>query len=147
METINLRDFYPWYKKDKFAEVADEIAVELKADKRYNKSHERRIKRNKAQYSLDAEDGIETAAIHSAMTPDDVLALMERHCELCCALNSLPEIQGRRIEAHYILGKSKKEIAAAEGVSVSSVDESIRRGLQSMKNFLRNFENSPVKCP
>ena len=44
-----------------------------------------------------------------------------------------PEIQGRRIDAHIILGKSIKEIAEAEGVHEESVRQSIKRGLERMK--------------
>ena len=33
--TINLREFYPWYTHDEFVEVSDEVAAELRADKRY----------------------------------------------------------------------------------------------------------------
>ena len=49
------------------------------------------------------------------------------------ALTPLPEIPGRRIEAHIILGKSIKEIAEAEGVHEESVRQSIKRGLERMK--------------
>ncbi len=137
MAKINLRDFYPWYTHDEFVEVPDIIAAELFADRRYHKSHAQRIRRNKAFYSLDAGDGIEASAIVSSTdNPEAVLEMMERHCRICRALNSLPEIQGRRIDAHYLLGKSRKEIADAEGVSESSVNESIRRGLRAMKEIL-----------
>lgn len=51
------------------------------------------------------------------------------------ALNSLPEIQGRRIDAHIILGKSIKEIAEAEGVHEESIRQSIKRGLERMKKI------------
>jgi len=50
------------------------------------------------------------------------------------------DIQGRRVEAHYLLGKSQKEIAEAEGVVQSSVSESIKKGLAAMKKFLRKNE-------
>lgn len=141
MAIINLRDFYPWYTRDEYAEVPDVIAAELFADRRYHKAHERRIKRNKAQYSLDADDAIEVSAIgHNISSPEVVLEMMERHCRLCCALNSLPEIQGRRVEAHYVLGKSRKEIARNEGVSESSVNEAISKGLAAMKKYLRKFD-------
>ncbi len=137
MAKINLRDFYPWYTHDELVEVPDVIAEELFADRRYHKSHAQRIRRNKAFYSLDAGDGIEASAIVSSTdNPEAVLEMMERHCRICRALNSLPEIQGRRIDAHYILGKSRKEIADAEGVSESSVNESIRRGLRAMKEII-----------
>jgi len=65
---------------------------------------------------------------------------MERHCQLCQALNSLPEVQGRRIEAHYILGKTQREIARAEGVNERSVRRSIAHGLAEMKTFLKKFD-------
>ena len=60
-------------------------------------------------YSLDREDGIEAAAVacHSD-NPEYIFTMMERHCNLCQALNSLPESQGKRIEAHYLQGKSRK---------------------------------------
>ncbi len=64
---------------------------------------------------------------------------MEQYRRLCCALNHLPEAQGRRIDAHYLLGQSQTEIAAAEGVSVKAVSISIQRGLESMKKFWEKF--------
>jgi len=140
MATINLWEFYPWYTHDEFTDVPDAIAAELFADRRYQKAHERRVKRNKAQYSLDAEDGIESAAICSAHSPAAACEMMERHCNLCRALNSLPEIQGRRIDAHYLLGMSQSEIAEAEGVSKSAVSKAIEKGLAAMKKYLENFD-------
>ena len=137
MTTINLRDFYPWYTHDEYMELSDEIVDELFRDKRYRKAHERTIRRNKV-YSLDAEDGTEMSAIViSANSPDAILAMMERHCRLCRALNSLPEIQGRRIDAHYIQGMSQREIAETECVSEVAVHKSIQKGLQLMKKYLK----------
>lgn len=66
-------------------------------------------------------------------TPQELLERMELFIRLWNALNSLPEIQGRRIDAHIILGKSIKEIAEAEGVHEESVRQSIKRGLERMK--------------
>ena len=141
MATINLKDFYPWYTHDEFVDVPDVIAAELMAWRRYEQAHARRMRRNKDTYSLDEENGTnaEVYAVCGMLSPEVALDLMERHCRLCCALNSLPEIQGRRIEAHYLLGMSQKEIAEAEGVSLNSVSVSIRRGLQAMKKYLKIF--------
>jgi len=136
MTTINLRDFYPWYTHDEFIEVSDEVAEELCADMRYQKAHPRRLKRNKAQYSLDAGDGIEYSACFMEPSPHELVERMERFERLCRALNSLPEAQGRRIDACIILGKSVKEVAEAEGVSERAVQDAIKRGLENMrKNF------------
>lgn len=98
MATINLKDFYSWYIEDQFVEVTDEVAEAMRADKRYEASYRRRITRNKAQYSLDCDDGIEYSACVFEPTPQKLLERMEQFERLCRALNSLPEIQGRRID-------------------------------------------------
>lgn len=59
-------------------------------------------------------------------------------------MSTLPEIQGRRVEAHYLLGKSAKEIAEAECVSESAVNQSIDRGLKAMKKY---FSKQPCETP
>jgi len=129
-------------------EVSDEIAAELRAGKRHENTHKRITRRFKV-LSLDAEDGTEAAAsVHSTDNPEALLEMMERHCGLCRALNSLPEIQGRRVEAHYLLGKSVQEIAKVEGVSDSSVKESLDRGIKAMrKNYFNNFSKLPCEMP
>ena len=97
MTTINLKDFYSWYTHDEYIEVSDDVAAELRADKLYEAAYQRRVIRNKAQYSLDCEDGIEYSACVSEPTPQELLERMELFCHLCAALNSLPETQGRRL--------------------------------------------------
>ena len=137
MTTINLRDYYPWYIEDQYIEVSDEVAAELRADKLYEAAYQRRIVRNKAQYSLDCDDGIEYSACLSEPTPQELLERMERFCALWNALNTLPEIQGRRVDACIIEGKSYREVAEAEGVHKSSVQESVRSGLENMRKYLK----------
>lgn len=137
MTMINLRDFYPWYINDEYIEVSDEVAAELRADKLYELAHQRRIVRNKAQYSLDCDDGIEYSACLSEPTPQELVERMERFCALWNALNTLPEIQGRRVDACIIEGKSYREVAEAEGVSKTSVQESVKCGLENMRKYLK----------
>ena len=78
MTIINLRDFYPWYINDEYIEVSDETAAELRADKLYEAAYQRRIKRNKSQYSLNCDDGIEYLACLSEPTPQELLERMDR---------------------------------------------------------------------
>ena len=137
MTTINLKDFYPWYTHDEYIEVSEEVADELRASRLYEAAYQRRIVRNKAQYSLDCEDGIEYSACVSEPTPQELLERMELFCHLCAVLNSLPETQGRRVDAHLILGKSYREIARDEGVDKSVVRRSVLCGIESMKKYLR----------
>ena len=114
-------------------EVTEEVAEALRASVRYEAAYQRRLTRHKAQYSLDCEDGIEYSACLHEPTPQELLERMELFIRLWNALNSLPEIQGRRIDAHIILGISIKEIAEADGVHEESVRQSIKRGLERMK--------------
>ena len=108
MTTINLKDFYAWYTHDEYIEVSDEVAAELKADKLYEAAYQRRTTRNKAQYSLDCDDGIEYSACLHEPTPQELLDRMELFVHLWNALNSLPEVQGVRVEAHLILGQERR---------------------------------------
>lgn len=133
MTTINMKDFYYWYIVDELVEVPDEVAEVLLASRRNEAAYQRRLTRNKAFYSLDCDDGIEYSACLHEPSPQELLDRKEMFFRLWNALNSLPEIQGRRIDAHIILGKSIKEIAEAEGVHEESVRQSIKRGLERMK--------------
>ena len=138
MTTINLKNFYAWYTHDEYIEVSDEVAAELKADKLYEAAHQRRTTRNKAQYSLDCDDGIEYSACLHEPTPQELLDRMELFVHLWNALNSLPEVQGVRVEAHLILGKSYRQIAREQGVDKSVVRRSVKRGMAAMKKYLKN---------
>lgn len=140
MVTINLRDFFYWYKTDVYIEVTEDVAAELRADKRSERVHWQRMKRNDSNCSLDAGDGIESSACYGEPTPEELLDRAELFYRLWNALNSLPETQGRRVDAHFILGMSYRKIARAEGVDWSSVRESVREGIKAMRNFWKeNF--------
>ena len=100
MKEINLRDFYPWYKEDVIIEVTEEVAEELLAGQRYIKASRRRVYRNKAHYSLDAEDGIEYSACFSNPSPQELIERMERFEYLCHALNSLPAVSYTHLDVY-----------------------------------------------
>ena len=108
------------------------------AGQRYIKASRRRVYRNKAHFSLDAEDGIEYSACFSNPSPQELIERMERFEYLCHALNSLSDAQGQRVFEHYLLGHSVKAIAAAEGVTEQAITAAIRRGLENMKKYLKN---------
>lgn len=135
MTTINLRKYFYWYKVDEYIEVSDEVAEELRADKDYEINHWRRMKRNKSNYSLDADDGIEHSICEFEPSPEEFLARAVTIQRLCCALNHLPPSQGRRIDAHFLLGQPVQEIAEAEGVSCRAVQIAIDRGLETMRKI------------
>ena len=137
MTTINLKDFYYWYLTDVLVEVPDEVAEELIASKRREAAHAERVRYNKAYYSLDCDDGIEYSACLHEPTPQELLDRMELFVHLWNALNSLPEVQGVRVDAHLILGKSYRQIAQEQGVDKSVVRRSVKRGMAAMKKYLK----------
>ena len=137
MTTINLREYYPFYTYNCFIEVSDEVADVLRSSIRYEWNYQRRLSRHKAQYSLDCEDGIEYSACLHEPTPQELLERMELFIRLWNALNSLPEAQGRRVDACVILGKTYSEVAEAEGVHESAVRRAVERGLENMKKYLK----------
>ena len=140
MTTINLKDFYPWYTHNEYIEVSDEVAEELIASKRREAAHAERMRYNKAFYSLDCDDGIEYSACLHEPSPQELMDRKEMFFRLWNALNSLPEIQGRRVDAHLILKKSYRQIAREEGVEKSTIRRSVERGKEQMKKYFReNF--------
>ena len=139
MVIINLRQFYPWYQHDDYLEVQDEIAAVLFAERRRQKSYERTVRRERL-YSLDTASGMEADSIISYNdSPERVFAMMDRYCRLCRALNSLPAIQARRLEAHYLHGVSQRTIARTENVSRVAVSVSIMRGLAALRKYFGKF--------
>ena len=140
MTTINLKDFYPWYTHDEYIEVSEEVAEELHTSRRREAAHAERVRYNKAFYSLDCDDGIEYSACLHEPSPQELMDRKELFFRLWNALNSLPEIQGRRVDAHLILGKSYRQIAREEGVDKSAVRCSVKCGIERMKKYLQeNF--------
>ena len=118
MQTINLKQYYPFCKEDIFVEVSDEIVEAFLLDKRAEAARDRKMFRYKAFYSLDCNDGIENAAIGWAQpSPEDYLIEKEELAEyeelirrLYEAISSLPPMQARRVHARYMLGMLKNEI-------------------------------------
>ena len=139
MITVNLRHFYHWYRHDEFLEVSDAVAEEMLAAKNHPGAYSRRARRHKATYSLDSGDGIEREACYLNMTPHEIYEHALLRCAVCNALNSLPEPQGRRVDAHYLRGMTYQAIADAEGVDESAVRSAVKRGVRTMQNNLKEF--------
>lgn len=137
MAKINLRDFYPFYHSDFFIEISDEVETALLEAERLEKNYIRRRFYNKAHYSLDAGDGIEKDILFVSLSPCEIYERKITAEQLQSAIASLPDKQGKRIYAHYILGISKLDIARAEGVNESAIRDTIERGLKNMEKFLK----------
>lgn len=139
MTKINLRDYYPFYTEDYFIEVDDKIAELLRQFDIREASYQRYVRRYKAYYSLDVDNGIENSILLTVQTPDEIYERKLTREQLYKAMDNLPKKQEKRIYAHYFLGMSKSEIASAECVSESVVRESIEAGLKNMAKFLKKI--------
>ncbi|KAB1434231.1 RNA polymerase sigma factor [Candidatus Galacturonibacter soehngenii] len=139
MAKINLRDFYPFYNADLFTEIPDEVESALLEAERLERNYIRRRFYNKAYYSLDADDGIENDILFVSLTPCELYERKMTAEQLQATMASLPDKQGKRIYAHYILGISKSDIARVEGVDEKAVRVSIERALRNMEKFLKKF--------
>lgn len=138
MTRINLRDFYPFYNVDMLIDVPEDVAAALLEAERRERNYTRRVFWNKAQYSLDADDGLEYSALFVSLTPCEVYERKVSAEQLHAAIAALPDKQGKRIYAHYILGISQTDIARAENVDVRNIRKSIYKGLRNMEIFLKN---------
>ena len=96
MQTINLKQYYPFCKEDIFVEVSDEIVEAFLLDKRAEAARDRKMFRYKAFYSLDCNDGIENAAIGWAQpSPEDYLIGKEELAEYEELISCLRMAHGR----------------------------------------------------
>ena len=143
MQTINLKQYYPFCTEDTFVEVSDEIAEAFLLDKRAEAARERKMYRYKAFYSLDCDDGIEKAAIGWAQpSPEDCLMKRRRRPNMpnCSggSMRLLPPSRQRRpgrVHARYMLGMKVKDIAAMEGITPSQAGKSIHAALRRLRRY------------
>jgi len=137
MALINLQDFYP-FCEDCVIEVSDEVAEFLRESERQERSYIRYLQRYRAYYSLNIHDAF--------ISPVEIFERKHEIEELYAAIDSLPDKQGRRIYAYFILGFSQKEIAQLEGVDASVVCRSIQAGIEKMKNIFLGQQFFPCFC-
>ena len=139
MVKINLRDYYPFYSIDIFIEIPDDVAAFLVEAAQKEKAYKRRMYRHNAQYSLNRDDGIEHDICFVSLSPCEIYERKITAEQLHAAIAALPDKQGKRIYAHYILGIRQADIARAEGVDARNVRKSISKGLRNMEIFLKNY--------
>lgn len=137
MIKVNLRELYPdIYKTDTIVKVSKEVQEVFLADQRAEASRERQMYRYKAQYSLDADIGLEPSVMYPPLTPEEILEEKLLRKQLYAAVMSLPKKQAKRVYARFYLGMTVAEIAQAESVDPSRVRDSIRRGLKQLAQKL-----------
>lgn len=139
MKEINLRDYYPFYKEDKIVEVPDEVADLLHKFVCLEEAQRIRTYRHKAYYSLDRGEGIERDILFYQPSPLEILEQKQMTELLYQGMNRLSDKQRKRIYARFFLGMSNAEIARSEGCDISSVRDSIKRGMRQLEKFFERY--------
>lgn len=144
MPIINLKKYYyPIIKTDTFIEVSDEVANELLALRREEDRIISRIRYHKAYYSLDADNGIENAALNlKSLSPEDMLVqeVEEAHHDLTLqrlkeAMTTLTPIQARCIHHRFVEKKKYWEIAQVENLSQNQATYIVRFAVSKMREY------------
>lgn len=91
------------------------------------------------RFSLDYGKNIEREAVFLVMTPADIWEQKEINRRLYEAMNELTPQQRRRIYARFFLHMNNAEIARVEGCDITSVRDSINRGLRRLKKIFENL--------
>ncbi|MBR3999291.1 MAG: sigma-70 family RNA polymerase sigma factor [Clostridia bacterium] len=135
MVRINLKKYYPdYYTEDTYMDVEEKVAEFLEKERKKTASAKRKEQRYKAQYSLNAGDGIEEKTVirlfREARKHEELRARLE------WSMRTLTKVQRRRVLMRFDREMKYKEIAEAENVNVNAIEDSIKGALKKMrKNF------------
>lgn len=137
MKVIKLSDLYE-VNKDIEIIISDEVWKVFDMFNHEEDAYKARVKYHRAFYSLDRDQGIWNDVLKKVPTPEELLIKNEIHLELFNALHQLSDKQASRIYCYFILGMSMTEIARKEKVNISSVSESIHKGIRNLNKLLPN---------
>ena len=115
------------------------MAEVMGAFERAEEAYKRKLRRNKAYFSLDREDGIENECLTEAFSIEDHYEKQSTRKVRCEAIALLPAKQAKRITAHFLLEMSISEIARKEGISWHSVEKSIHCGILNLKKIMKEY--------
>lgn len=119
---VYLRDFYPEpVGETETMIVDDELLYQLLEFKREEDNYDRKIKRQRINYSYDNEEfigalGAYTSGIDNAVAAKTILKE---------AIRQISKTTYKRAVLHYIMGYSRTQIARMEGVNSSSITRSL----------------------
>lgn len=89
-----------------------------------------------------SDESIYRRAFYKAESAEDVFIKNREQNKINRAMNSLTDIQQRRIEMHFINDITIRDIAKLENVQKSQIQKSLKLGAKKFKKF---FENRGVQ--
>ena len=118
-----------------YVEVDEKVAEFMEKERPKPARGKRKAHRNKAQYFLDAGDGIEEDTLirlfHEEEQNDRLHETLEQAMRM-----SLTAVQYRRVHMRFCERKSYKVIAHEEGVGISTIESSIEKGIQKPRKYI-----------
>lgn len=139
MKKIRLKDEYYWCGNDEYIEISDDVFAVMLESRRIDEREMNKRSYHKAHYSLDAGDDIEKEAVFRIETPEELYERKLEKTELYAAMSLLPDIQYKRITAHYFHNMSFSQIGRIEGVSHTAVRLSIQYELRKLEKILKDY--------
>lgn len=82
-------------------------------------------------------------AVHKSISVEDMVINSIFNEDLKIAINSLSEVQKRRIKKYYFDNMNLREIAEQEHCSIMSVKDSINLGIDKLRKILKNWNFRP----
>lgn len=92
---------------------------------------------NHIEHSDMYENNIYIRSINKPESLEDYIIRKSTYEDLINAINSLPEIQRRRIKKYYFDNKNEYVIAREENASQQAVNKSLRQAIQKLKEILK----------
>ena len=139
MKKIRLKDEYYWCGNDEYIEISDDVFAVMLESRRIDEREMNKRSYHKAHYSLNAGDDIEKEAVFRIETPEELYERKLEKTELYAAMSLLPDIQYKRITAHYFHNMSFSQIGRIEGVSHTAVRLSIQYELRKLEKILKDY--------
>ena len=127
------------YKLANGKQVCIDVSIEVKelleqTDRQT--SSQRRQDRRHLDY-VGSIDGLENVQMPPQEDIADIVNRMDDCKRLYAAIGKLPELQRRRLLLYFFEELNFRQIAELEGVGISAVVRSIKRGLDSLSKILK----------
>ena len=116
--------------------IKDALINEKRKEKRQKNEFDRHI-----EHSVVYENKLHSRVMDKPISLEEQFENKLINKELKDAINSLSELQKRRIKMYYFENKTLKEIAEIEGCAIMSVKDSLDIAIDKLEKKLKKFKN------
>ncbi len=116
--------------------IKEALISEKRKEKRQRNEFDRHI-----EHSEIYENKLPSRVMDKPISLEDEFANKQLNKALKNAINSLSELQKRRIQLYYFENKTLREIAEIEGCAIMSVKDSLDLAINNLEKKLKKFKN------